>query len=310
MRSTMTTPASTSNRIIARADVSSRSSLSRRGVKTASASSSSSFASSSSSSSVVVVTEKDSGGGERVRNNETMQISSLRPKEKSNGNRKGVISVPSKSRKPAPSSSNNAQSTTFLSPQFTEGLVLAIACVLGSSLSATLLALVPTLRAAANALNEVAMLAEALKEEIPDTLAAVRVSGLELTDALEEVGELTSEVTGVTKRTTRAIDMSLSTAQRVGGLVYEGSKTMVPNAKRQVKKTVKPMVRRTANEIEGIARERAAMDPYAGEIVSGVAATTKKGVGRARKAIEAAGVAKQIGQVYKAVKGKPSKVSD
>jgi hypothetical protein len=282
--------------------------LSRRGVKTASASSSS-FASSSSSS-VVVVTEKDSGGGERVRNNETMQISSLRPKEKSNGNRKGVISVPSKSRKSAPSSSNNAQSTTFLSPQFTEGLVLAIACVLGSSLSATLLALVPTLRAAANALNEVAMLAEALKEEIPDTLAAVRVSGLELTDALEEVGELTSEVTGVTKRTTRAIDMSLSTAQRVGGLVYEGSKTMVPNAKRQVKKTVKPMVRRTANEIEGIARERAAMDPYAGEIVSGVAATTKKGVGRARKAIEAAGVAKQIGQVYKAVKGKPSKVSD
>ena len=279
--------------------------MSRRGVKTASASS---FA--SSSSSVVVVTEKDSGGGERVRNNETMQISSLRPKEKSNGNRKGVISVPSKSRKSAPSSSNNAQSTTFLSPQFTEGLVLAIACVLGSSLSATLLALVPTLRAAANALNEVAMLAEALKEEIPDTLAAVRVSGLELTDALEEVGELTSEVTGVTKRTTRAIDMSLSTAQRVGGLVYEGSKTMVPNAKRQVKKTVKPMVRRTANEIEGIARERAAMDPYAGEIVSGVAATTKKGVGRARKAIEAAGVAKQIGQVYKAVKGKPSKVSD
>ena len=279
--------------------------MSRRGVKTASASS---FA--SSSSSVVVVTEKDSGGGERVRNNETMQISSLRPKEKSNGNRKGVISVPSKSRKSAPSSSNNAQSTTFLSPQFTEGLVLAIACVLGSSLSATLLALVPTLRAAANALNEVAMLAEALKEEIPDTLAAVRVSGLELTDALEEVGELTSEVTGVTKRTTRAIDMSLSTAQRVGGLVYEGSKTMVPNAKRQVKKTVKPMVRRTANEIEGIARERAAMDPYAGEIVSGVAATTKKGVGRARKAIEAAGVAKQIGRVYKAVKGKPSKVSD
>ena len=300
----MTTPASTSNRIIARADLSSRSSLPRRGVKAASASSS--FA----SSSVVVVTEKDVGGGGRIRNNETMQISSLRPKEKCNGNKKGVISVPSKSRKPASSSSNNAQTTTFLSPQFTEGLVLAIACVLGSSLSATLLALVPTLRAAANALNEVAMLAEALKEEIPDTLAAVRVSGLELTDALEEVGELTSEVTGVTKRTTRAIDMSLSTAQRVGGLVYEGSKTMVPNAKRQVKKTVKPMVRRTANEIEGIARERAAMDPYAGEIVSGVAATTKKGVGRARKAIEAAEVAKQIGQVYKAVKGKPSKVSD
>ena len=45
---------------------------------------------------------------------------------------------------------------------------------------------------AATALNEVALLAEALKEEIPDTLAAVRVSGLELTDALEEVGGVMS----------------------------------------------------------------------------------------------------------------------
>ena len=220
--------------------------------------------------------------------------------------KQGVISVPSSS-----SNYNQQQSSLkFLSPQLTEGLVIAIFCALGSSLSAFLLALVPTLRAAANAMNEVALLAEALKEEIPDTLAAVRVSGLELTDALEEVGELTSEVTGVTKRTTRAIDMSLTTAHRFGGMVYEGSKTMVPSAKRQVKNTVKPMVRRTANEIESIARERAAMDPYAGEIVSGVAATTKKGVGRARKVIEAAGVAKQVGQVYKAVKGKPPKVSD
>ena len=251
--------------------------------------------------------------------NETMQTSALnllRPTKKEGEMMKtretkktlkqGVISVPSSSS----SNYNQQQSLKFLSPQLTEGLVIAIFCALGSSLSAFLLALVPTLRAAANAMNEVALLAEALKEEIPDTLAAVRVSGLELTDALEEVGELTSEVTGVTKRTTRAIDMSLTTAQRFGGMVYEGSKTMVPSAKRQVKNTVKPMVRRTANEIESIAQERAAMDPYAGEIVSGVAATTKKGVGRARKVIEAAGVAKQVGQVYKAVKGKPPKVSD
>lgn len=240
--------------------------------------------------------------------NETMQMSALRPKEKNGkASNNAFISVPV-TKKSAPSSTN--QTTTFLSPQFTEGLVIAIACVLGSSLSATLLALVPTLRAAATALNEVALLAEALKEEIPDTLAAVRVSGLELTDALEEVGELTSEVTGVTKRTTKAIDRSLTTAQRVGGMVYEGSKTMVPNAKKQMKRTVKPIVRRTADEIEDIAKERAEMEPYAGEVLSGVASTTKKGVGRARKAIEAAGVAKKIGKVYKSVKGKAPKVSD
>ena len=42
----------------------------------------------------------------------------------------------------------------------------------------------------------------------------------------------------------------------------------------------------------------------------GGASTTKKGGGRARTAIEAAGVAKKIGKVYKSVKGKAPKVSD
>ena len=66
---------------------------------------------------------------------------------------------------------------------------------------------------------------------------------------------------------------------------------MVPSAKRQVKNTVKPMLRRTAHEIESIPRARAALDSYAGDIVSGVAAKTQKVVGRARKVIDAAVVA-------------------
>ena len=204
--------------------------------------------------------------------NKTMVMSALRPKEKNGkASNNAFISVPvTKKSAPFYESNNNLSFASL------EGLVIAIACLLGSPLSATLLALVPTLRAAATALNEVALLAEA-QREIPDTLAAVRVSGLELTDALEEVGELTSEVTGVTKRTTKAIDRSLTTAQRVGGMVYEGSKTMVPNAKKQMKRTVKPIVRRTADEIEDIAKERAKMEPYAGEVLSGVASTTKKG---------------------------------
>ena len=61
--------------------------------------------------------------------------------------KQGVISVPSSS-----SNYNQQQSSLkFLSPQLTEGLVIAIFCALGTSLSAFLLALVPTLRAAANA---------------------------------------------------------------------------------------------------------------------------------------------------------------
>jgi hypothetical protein len=44
------------------------------------------------------------------------------------------------------------------------------------------------------AADEIANLAASIREEVPDTLAAVRLSGMELTDCLEEVGELTAEV--------------------------------------------------------------------------------------------------------------------
>ena len=60
--------------------------------------------------------------------NETMQMSALRPKEKNGkASNNAFISVPV-TKKSAPSSTN--QTTTFLSPQFTEGLVIAIACLL------------------------------------------------------------------------------------------------------------------------------------------------------------------------------------
>ena len=62
----------------------------------------------------------------------------------------------------------------------------AAACVFASALSAFLLACIPTLRAIANAADEIADLAASIREEVPDTLAAVRVSGMELTDCLEE----------------------------------------------------------------------------------------------------------------------------
>jgi hypothetical protein len=57
--------------------------------------------------------------------------------------------------------------------------------VLGSALSAFLLAVIPTLQAFRGAADEIANLAASIREEVPDTLAAVRLSGMELTDCLE-----------------------------------------------------------------------------------------------------------------------------
>ena len=37
---------------------------------------------------------------------------------------------------------------------------------------------------------EIALLARVLREETPDTLAALRLSGVEISDCVEEIGEL------------------------------------------------------------------------------------------------------------------------
>lgn len=37
---------------------------------------------------------------------------------------------------------------------------------------------------------EIALLARCLREEAPDTLAALRLSGVEISDCVEEIGEL------------------------------------------------------------------------------------------------------------------------
>jgi hypothetical protein len=40
------------------------------------------------------------------------------------------------------------------------------------------------------AATEIALLARVLREETPDTLAALRLSGVEISDCVEEIGEL------------------------------------------------------------------------------------------------------------------------
>jgi hypothetical protein len=65
---------------------------------------------------------------------------------------------------------------------------------LSGALAACLLAAIPTLLSLRRMADELALLAATVREEVPDTAAAVRLSGLELSDAFEEVGVLTAGV--------------------------------------------------------------------------------------------------------------------
>ena len=187
-----------------------------------------------------------------------------------------------------------------------------VACVFGGALSAFLLACVPTLRAIANAADEIADLAASIREEVPDTLAAVRVSGMELTDCLEEVGELTHDVGSGIKGTGKAIGYTVDTAEAVGKVVGSGVRKLAPEV-RKVQERATPAVKNiiakgSASVDEGLKRsdetlrQNADTEEYSEPVVAAAARATKQGVQYARGAIRAADVARRVGRVVKTVK--------
>ena len=108
-----------------------------------------------------------------------------------------------------------------------------VACVVGRAVAAFLLALIPVLQAVKGAADEIAGLAAAIREEVPDTLAAVRLSGLELTDCLEEVGELTHEVGSGVKSTGRAVTTRWTQPARSARLPPTGSRGPYRSSRRR-----------------------------------------------------------------------------
>ena len=180
-----------------------------------------------------------------------------------------------------------------------------VACVVGSAVAAFLLALIPVLQAVKGAADEIAGLAAAIREEVPDTLAAVRLSGLELTDCLEEVGELTHEVGAGVKSTGRAVTYTVDTAGALGKAAADGVKRAIPVVKEKATPVVQRVLERAPVAVEGVEarlEENASTEEYSGPVVVAAARATKSGVQYARGALRAAGVAKKVGQAYKAVR--------
>lgn len=195
-----------------------------------------------------------------------------------------------------------AKNVEFMTPNFAVYALCGVGCLLGSALSAVLLSLIPTLRSARRTMDEIAYLAASVREEVPDTLAAVRVSGLELTDVMEEVGELTADVGGGLRSAGRGITASVNTAQMVGRYAAAA----VPEVRRRATPIVGSVKTGTVRVLE----ERADMEPYSGPIISNTAKSAKKGVTAARNALKSADVARNVGRLYKTLRAPPARPKD
>lgn len=86
------------------------------------------------------------------------------------------------------------------------GLMTSLVACLGTvALCVLLIVAVPALLSMKRAMEEMEVLVRSLQDELPDALAAVRLSGLEIADAVEEVSGLGSDLTAGIRASARAL---------------------------------------------------------------------------------------------------------
>jgi hypothetical protein len=158
----------------------------------------------------------------------------------------------------------------------TTASLLGIAALIGSVALGVLVAFaVPALLSAARAMHEMALLMKVLRRELPDTLAVARLSGMELSDVMQEFGALGTDLTQGVRTTARTL-----TAAESG--VREGA--------RAVGSTLRQQVVPKAREAAELHLKETARLQHTAEVLT----ATKRGLQRGRALLGTVGTAAQM----------------
>ncbi|PIA47941.1 hypothetical protein AQUCO_01400500v1, partial [Aquilegia coerulea] len=105
----------------------------------------------------------------------------------------------------------------------------AVACLVAISTSWLFFSAIPALLAFRRAAESLEKLMDVMREELPDTMAAVRLSGMEISDLTMELSDLGQEITKGVRSSTQAVRVAEDRLRRLS--------TMVPNGARQSEDT-------------------------------------------------------------------------
>ena len=165
------------------------------------------------------------------------------------------------------------------------GLLASVAtCVCAMALVVLVVAAIPALVAFKKSMSAMEELMLSLQDEIPDTMSAVRLSGLEIADAVEEVSGLGSDLTAGIRASARAL-VGAESGFRMAG---EAAAAAGPAIKKNF-----PRVRDAAEE----ALQQRAKLTYSSETVEDVARATKVAAKRLRTALATAQIANSTGRM-------------
>lgn len=109
-------------------------------------------------------------------------------------------------------------------PLFWLGLSILLVAV---SLTAVLITLLPAVQELARAARSLEKLADTLRRELPPTLEAIRLTGMEITDLTDDVGEGVKSAGQVVKQ----VDQSISGAKKQAQNIEAGTKSVFAGVK-------------------------------------------------------------------------------
>ncbi|KAJ4715582.1 Transmembrane protein [Melia azedarach] len=129
-----------------------------------------------------------------------------------------------------------------------------IACAAAVSATWLFFSAIPTLLAFKRAAESLEKLMDVTREELPETMAAVRLSGMEISDLTMELSDLGQEITQGVRSSTRAVRLAEERLRRLTNMAPPASVQVVTSQKTDAGE---PVVARTARSVrEGIVKGR------------------------------------------------------
>ena len=127
----------------------------------------------------------------------------------------------------------------MIDPLFWLGLSILLVAV---SLTAVLIAALPALQELARAARSIEKLADTLRRELPPTLEAIRLTGLEISDLTDDINEGVKSASQVVKQ----VDESLSSTKNQAKKVQVNTRSVVAGVKAAWKTWSRPPAGRRA----------------------------------------------------------------
>ncbi|MBA0710102.1 hypothetical protein Golax_025097 [Gossypium laxum] len=89
------------------------------------------------------------------------------------------------------------------------------------------IAAVPTLFAMRRAAVSLSKLADTAREELPSTMAAIRLSGMEISDLTLELSDLSQEIADGVSKSAQAVQAAEAGIRQIGSLAHQQTMSMI-----------------------------------------------------------------------------------